>query len=125
MEVWPGEELRLHASDGIISGAVCALNAEMARANREATTAQFKHVWTDKEAIGPRWGPAPCGQLPTGPTTATLQRIVPNGFLLPTCPTSTYANQVVFDADRVCTRSHQAFMNVTRRGSGVKAPPRG
>lgn len=118
MDTWPGEELYLRASDNVIAGTVCTLNADMDRLNREATACQFKNVWTCKEAVGPRWAPAPCGQLPTGPTESTLRRLVPNGFLLPTCPTATYANQIVFAHERVCTRSHQAFMNVTKRGSG-------
>jgi hypothetical protein len=118
METWPGEELRLRASDSVIADKVCKVNADMERSNREATAGQFKHVWTCKEAVGPRWGPAACGQLPTGPSESTLRRIVPNGFLLPTCPVSTYANQIVSDEEKVCTRSHQTFMNVTKRGSG-------
>jgi hypothetical protein len=48
-----------------------------------------------------------------------MERLIPNGFLLDVCE-DTYANQVTFDQTKTCTRSHQTFLNTTKRGAGTK-----
>jgi hypothetical protein len=114
METWP-EKSCVCASDSVIADKVCKVNADMERSNREATAGQFKHVWTCKEA-GSRWGPAAASCRQARPR-APCARIVPNGFLLPTCP-------VPLTPTRSClTRRRSAHgrtrrSNVTKRGSG-------
>jgi hypothetical protein len=90
-----------------------ALNAEMARANREATTAHQTRV--DRQG-GHRLGGALLRRAgscrPAPPQRRALQRIVPNGFPPLDAPHRRIAN---VSHDRVHT-PHQAFMDVTRRG---------
>jgi hypothetical protein len=120
MYAWPGEELYLSKSDRVIASEVCSKDKALESKNRLAVSGQFENVWTGADALcGPRWGPAPCGMLPTGASDATLRRLVPNGFLLQTCPAATFSNQIVYDHTRVCSASHQTFLNTTKRGTGA------
>jgi uncharacterized alpha-E superfamily protein len=57
--------------------------------------------------------------MPSGVSNATLQRLVPNGFLLQTCPAACFANQT-FKTKRIrCALLHQTFLNTTKRGTGA------
>jgi hypothetical protein len=54
--------------------------------------------------VGPRRG-----QLPTGPSESTLRSHSAERLPVADLPRSTYANQIVSDEEKVCTRSHQTF----------------
>lgn len=38
-----------------------------------------------------------------------------NEFLIPFCNKNTYKNHIVCDDDKCCSKSHQLFMNITKR----------
>lgn len=67
----------------------------------------------------PRATVAKCWPATTSREIAGNQ--VPTGFLLRSCA-ATNANEVVVGRDEVCSRSHQLFMNTTRRCTGTFDP---
>lgn len=120
MSAWTDDVSLLGASDGVLCSHVTEVNDYMTRRNKNVSKSQYENVQKNGSSVGPRNKPAPCGVYPQPPKQSDMERLIPNGFLLDVCPEDTYANQLTFDQTKTCTRSHQTFLNTTKRGAGTK-----
>jgi hypothetical protein len=121
MSAWPDDDLHLALSDAVLCDHVTVIDDRRLERNELMSRKAYADMQTCGDPVGPRAAPAPCGPKPGGPSRETLAKIVPAGFLLDVCPVASFANQVTFDRTRVCSRSHQTFLNATKRGTGTLA----
>lgn len=119
MSAWNDDCLLLSASDGVICKHVNEYDEYTRRVNGLLSRKPYADVQKDGSSLGPRCEPAPCGVYPQKASQADLEALIPNGFLLDVCPKSSYANQMTYDDKKACTRSHQTFLNSTKRGTGA------
>jgi hypothetical protein len=117
MADWPDDHLLLPESDNTLCWNVREIEHAYALRNAALREQHTANMQTSGSNLGPRSSPAPCVQRRSG--EADLSGVVPAGWLLETCPRSTFANQLVHGKVLSCTRSHQPFMNMTRRGTGT------
>ena len=121
MSAWTDDSPLLSASDSVLCGLVNDLEGHILRQNSLLHVKQYADLKTTGSPLGPRNRPAPCGPKPARPTAADMEKLLPGGFLLDVCPRDSYANQLTFNATKACTRSHQTFLNTTKRGTGTLA----
>lgn len=119
MAAWPDDTLNLGTSDDVLCAQTLIIEDVLARRTAALWQKPYADVQRNGSSLGPRCAPAPCGPKPQRPSDRTMETLVPNGFLLDVCPEDSYANQLTFDGARACTRSHQTFLNTTKRGTGA------
>jgi hypothetical protein len=120
MSAWTDDTPLLGTSDNVLCKHITQVNDFIRIRNAEIQQKQYADVQTTGSSLGPRNKPAPCGVYPQRPKPSDMERLIPNGFMLDVCPEDSYANQLTFDSTKTCTRSHQTFLNTTKRGAGTK-----
>lgn len=121
MASWTDDVPLLPASDSVLCGHIRAIADPWAERDREFQLRRGAHIQRHGTAVGPRCAPAPCVSAEEMGRVWDATPVVPAGWMLSACPASPSTNQLVFGRHRTCTRTHQSFMNTTRRGTGTAA----
>lgn len=115
---WPDKHERMPESDAVLKAQTDALERRLGAQNAVATCPQWHDQLEDKD-FGAESTLLTARRAGCADMSVRRHAIDVGGWQQTVCPLNTYANNVVRTDTSVCAPRHQAFMNLTRRGTGT------